>query len=225
MISYAISRESLSKTQRAYLDRLQRSLTRTKGNCQRIENALADCRTAEAVFEAAAQPYSAMRGYASLFVCFQHHDHSLRVMSASKVLRAEGGETSIPQDNVLDKPNPFLHQILDERLSARIPYVGDLDRPVVQVEFLGGEGGLREGHDTRGITAALPSHFKRKTGSLLFTPLGIERSTAFGLGYFCEYQEFGQFDLASIHTARVYSALFTWQIVERLVAEISNTAL
>jgi hypothetical protein len=224
MLAYSINRQSLTLIRQAYRGQ-QKSMP------QQIGRALRSLQSAVEVFKKAAEVYSAARGNPSAFVCFQHDSLSIQVMSAS----GELGRFDFHSDT----PGTLMGKVVTERLSVHVPGFRKLDRRSLEqrridsgdaevfsrqqkeVELVGDDGKVqKESHFSSQIIAVLPMDFTPESGSVLLTPLGIERSTPFAFGFIWEYQRERPFALPAIQEARTISAQFTYHIVKRLVREL-----
>ena len=87
------------------------------------------------------------------------------------------------------------------------------------VQLVWDKGEETESYFSNVIVGVLPMEFKKESGSVLLTPLGIEQSTPLGFGIIWEYRERVPFSSSEIQAARTFSALFTLQIAERFINE------
>jgi len=191
-------------------------------------------KTVSAVFSHAAQVYSELRGNASLFAIFHHDSMDLEVGSAARELEVKPGQTTLPSDT----PNPLLGYVLSSRCSIHVPDIRGLDKRSLaqRISDTGGQEVynmdpvafemLEDGfvHDValpaRQVNALLPLGFSGERGSLLVTPLGLEASTRFAFGFMLEHLPERAFSLEEIVESQTYSALFTVEIVSRLLRQL-----
>lgn len=177
------------------------------GNCVKIKADLQRAKTSGETFRQAAAIYSNYAGNPSMFVRFQQMDLTLHVESSSGELtgyeriaceQPTAGPTAIPLTSRKSVHFPDIR-------SNRIELFDDCT-----VE------------EDRALRVATPVGFSKKTGSVLITPLGLERSTSLGFGFIYEYNEENPFSLASIASARTYSSLFTLNIFTKHIAELTG---
>lgn len=230
MITYGINRTSLNKVHSYLQQRLGRAEPAVIRNCRSIERSLQKVKQDVDVFHQAAKVYSELRGNSSLFACYRHDSMSLEVMSGEGVLATGTDRPMLPSDT----PNPLLGYILLSRYSVHVPEIRGMDRRSLaqRISDSGGQEILSMGPielemfeqelvnstslPARQVNALLPLGFTAEKGSLLATPLGLEKSARFAYGFMLEYQTDRKFSIAEVSEAQTYSALFTMEIVRRV---------
>ncbi|MFA6169744.1 MAG: hypothetical protein WCW67_03535 [Candidatus Margulisiibacteriota bacterium] len=228
---YALKINSLTTIQKAYSAKLGTADLKVRKKYEAVQQALIPLRSMDEVFASSAGIYAGLRNEnATMFLAFSHIGQTIEVQSA--VGRLQG---CLPSD----QPNSLLGEALGRRrVSLHLPDIAGVERKSLEQRLVGSSGReaicnqtimveqfSEEGFFTKAIysnrlLAIVPENFSFDRGALLVTPLGLERSTAFAFGAIIEHQENGPFSLEAINEARTLSHVFTWQIVEKIVAEM-----
>jgi len=142
-----------------------------------------------------------------MFVRFQQMDLTLHVESSS-------GELTGYQRIACEQPTAGPTALpLTSRKSVHLPDIRSNRIELFDDSSVEEDWALR---------IATPVGFAKKSGSVLITPLGLERSTPLGFGFIYEYSEEHPFSLVSIMSARTYSSLFTLDIFTKHIAEVTS---
>jgi len=231
MLIYSLKTNSLPAIQRAYSAQYKAADIKVRNKCEAVQKELVPLRTMADVFTRSAEIYSRIRPDSSAMFCsFSHISQTIELHSAVGLLRG-----TLPGD----QSNSLLGEALGRRrASLHFPDVAGVERKsleqrlasssgrellcnqTIMAEQVSEEGSFIKAVYTNRLLALVPEGFRFDRGALLVTPLGLERSTAFAFGAIIEHQENGPFSLEAINEARTLSHVFTWQIIEKLVAEM-----